>query len=277
VEAGGVDQEDALRLLKGGPEGVTEWNTRRKNGETIPRWPQLIEGDSSEDILGESTIGLTDLRGVDLNGANLRGVDLSGADLSGADLSGADLLAADLHDADLQGAILSYADLHAANLNRADFRGADLSSAGLDAADLHSVNLSEANLRGANLTDSDLSHADLSRANLTSAFFAGTNFVDVKLSDTSELATCLHLGPSNVDVNTLFKSANRIPESFLRGCGVPDALIAHLPLLLGAMQPIQFYSCFISHSSADKEFARRLHSRMREEGLRVWFDEVDMQ
>src|SRR5262249_44783765 len=34
-----------------------------------------------------------------------------------------------------------------------------------------------------------------------------------------------------------------------------------------------FSSCFISHSSADKEFARRLHSRMREEGLRVWFDE----
>jgi hypothetical protein len=36
-------------------------------------------------------------------------------------------------------------------------------------------------------------------------------------------------------------------------------------------------SCFISHSSADKEFARRLCSRMRDEGIRAWFDEEDMK
>ena len=63
----------------------------------------------------------------------------------------------------------------------------------------------------------------------------------------------------------------------MQGCGVPDPLIVNLHSLLGAMQPFQFYSCFLSHSSADKDFARRLHSRMRDEGLRVWFDEVDMQ
>ena len=43
------------------------------------------------------------------------------------------------------------------------------------------------------------------------------------------------------------------------------------------MEPIQFYSCFISHSSADKEFARRLFSRMRDERIRAWFDEEDMK
>jgi hypothetical protein len=61
------------------------------------------------------------------------------------------------------------------------------------------------------------------------------------------------------------------------GCGVPDAWITNIPALLGAMEPIQFYSCFLSHSSIDKPFARRLHSRLRDEGLRVWFDEVDMR
>ncbi|MCX7013319.1 MAG: toll/interleukin-1 receptor domain-containing protein [Candidatus Sumerlaeota bacterium] len=53
----------------------------------------------------------------------------------------------------------------------------------------------------------------------------------------------------------------------------PNAIASNqnLPTLVEAMQPIQFYSCFISHSHKDEEFCRRLHSRMRDEGLRVWF------
>jgi len=66
-------------------------------------------------------------------------------------------------------------------------------------------------------------------------------------------------------------SKGKIPESFLRGCGVPDVLIQYLPSLIGATEPIQFYSCFISHSSKDEEFCTRLHSRMRDEKLRVWY------
>ena len=78
-------------------------------------------------------------------------------------------------------------------------------------------------------------------------------------------------------MDILFKSKGHIPDKFLRGCGVPETLIVQLPFQIGSMNPIQFYSCFLSHSSPDKEFARRLHSRMRDEGLRVWFDEVDMR
>ena len=43
------------------------------------------------------------------------------------------------------------------------------------------------------------------------------------------------------------------------------------------MQPIQFYSCFISYSTKDQDFAERLHSRMRDKGLRVWFAPEDIQ
>jgi serine/threonine protein kinase len=39
----------------------------------------------------------------------------------------------------------------------------------------------------------------------------------------------------------------------------------------GAGPPIQFYSCFISYSNKDEEFAKRLYSRLRDAGLRVWF------
>ena len=43
------------------------------------------------------------------------------------------------------------------------------------------------------------------------------------------------------------------------------------------MQPVQYQSCFISYSSKDDEFARRLHERMRGEKLRVWFAPEDMK
>jgi tetratricopeptide (TPR) repeat protein/ActR/RegA family two-component response regulator len=42
-------------------------------------------------------------------------------------------------------------------------------------------------------------------------------------------------------------------------------------------EPIQFYSCFISYSSRDEEFARRLYSRLRDEGIRVWYAPEDVR
>lgn len=37
--------------------------------------------------------------------------------------------------------------------------------------------------------------------------------------------------------------------------------------------PIQFYSCFLSYSHADKVFARQLHDRLQDHGIRCWLDE----
>ena len=54
-------------------------------------------------------------------------------------------------------------------------------------------------------------------------------------------------------------------------------LINYLPSLIGSMSPIQFYSSFISYSTKDEDFAKRLHSKMREEGLRVWYAPEDMR
>jgi hypothetical protein len=75
----------------------------------------------------------------------------------------------------------------------------------------------------------------------------------------------------------LFRSGGKIPTEFLRGCGVPDELITYLPSLLGSLQPTQFYSCFISYSTKDEDFAKRLHLRMRDERLRVWYFPEDIK
>ena len=87
------------------------------------------------------------------------------------------------------------------------------------------------------------------------------------------LETCRHHGPSTIDHRTLQRSGP-LPLAFLRGVGLPDNLIDYLPSLLN--QPIQFYSCFISYSSKDQEFAERLHADLQAKGVRCWFAPHDM-
>ncbi|NOT00489.1 MAG: toll/interleukin-1 receptor domain-containing protein [Phycisphaerales bacterium] len=198
---------------------------------------------------------------LDLREANLREANLYEANLSEADLRWADLSLADLRDASLNGANLSDADLRKAGLGGADLCLADLRGANLNGAYLYWANLKQANLSGA---DFNKAHQDF------------TTLGDVDLSDAKNLGTIVHDGPSIVGVDTLFKSKGRIPEAFLRGCGVPEVLIEYLPTLIGAMAPIQFYSCFISYSGKDDAFARRLHARLEAEKLRVWFAPEDM-
>jgi hypothetical protein len=104
-----------------------------------------------------------------------------------------------------------------------------------------------------------------------------TTFADCDLSAVENLASVEHGGPSTVGIDTIYRSKGKIPESFLRGCGVPESFITQMNSLVGAEDGIQFYSCFISFSSNDEAFARRLHGRMREAHLRVWFAPEDVQ
>ena len=82
-------------------------------------------------------------------------------------------------------------------------------------------------------------------------------------------------GPSIVDHRTLLLSGSSIPLQFLRGCGLPDRLIDYLPSLL-EVGPIQFYSCFISYSTANQDFADRLYADLQNNGVRCWFAPHDM-
>ena len=138
--------------------------------------------------------------------------DLSGAKLSWADLNGANLWRA---------------DLSGAKLREADLNGADLSGAKLSGADLSGANLSRAHLRGANL-----GRAVLSRTDFSMASFSETVLVNVDLSVAKGLKTIKHLGPSAIGIDTIYKSGGKIPEVFLRGCGVPENFIEYMHSLV---------------------------------------------
>ena len=139
--------------------------------------------------------------------------------------------------------------------------------------ELGQANLSESELRWADLSGANLSGANLSFANVSEAYLFGANvketslectiFANVDLSEVNRLESVRHFGPSTIGVDTLYKSQGKIPEAFLRGCGVPDDFITYLPSLVAKMRPMLFQSCFISYSSKENEFARRLYNTDR--------------
>lgn len=213
--------------------------------------------------------------------------DLSGAYLFGVDLYGGNYIL------NLARVNLSEAELKGANLIRVDLEGANLSKAKLHWADLRDTNLSGANLSEANLVgtvfgqfncfwDATLDTytaivgvtrfdgTDFSRARI-----GGTIFDNVDLSTAIGLDTVTHDDASTIGVNTLSRFRQQIPETFLRGVGIPEKLITYLPSLLDDF--IQFYSCFISFSSNDQDFAERLYSDLQGKGVRCWYAPADLR
>jgi TIR domain/Pentapeptide repeats (8 copies) len=155
-------------------------------------------------------------------------------------------------------------DLFKAELFKTDLSGDNGSGANLYRANLEGANLLGANLQGVNLRDATLRHASL----------GFTVFGNTNLTGADGLEYCQHLGPSVIDHRTLAKSWS-LPVVFLRGCGLPEALIEYLPSLLS--KPIQFYSCFISYSSNDQAFVERLYTDLQVKGVRCWFAPEDLK
>jgi hypothetical protein len=163
--------------------------------------------------------------------------------------------------------------LRQANLTGADLTRTDLRRAELTRADLYGANLHRTDLHGANLHRANLRRADLTGANLSHGVLFETVFGDTNLTAVGGLDTCLHYGPSTLDHRTLARSGP-LPLAFLRGCGLPDALIDYLPSLLN--EPYQFYTCFISYASKDHAFAERLYVDLQNKGVRCWFAPEDL-
>jgi uncharacterized protein YjbI with pentapeptide repeats len=239
-----------LAILK---QGVGRWNEWRD--EHPDAKPDLAGADLGEANLSGANLSKTDLKTADLHEANLRGANLNksnlvDANLIVADLTGAQLISADLSGANLLGAQLTWANLFDSILWKADFRQAVLYGALLS---------------GADLTDADFGQADLWQTHLAA----------VDLSVAKGLETINHIGPSTIGIDTIYKSRGKIPDVFLRGCGVPDEFMAYIGSMVG--RPSEFYSCFISYSTKDQDFAERLHTDLQAKGVRCWFAPEEMK
>lgn len=188
-----------------------------------------------------------DLRDIEILDDDLRRIDFARVNLRGAKIFGASLSEANLSNANLRYTYIDYTDLSGANLKKA-------------------------NLVGAHIRDSLLEGADF-----TNAEIGWTTFSGIDLSVAEGVDTLTHRTPSTIALDTIIRSGGKLSQNFLRGCGFPDEFITYLPSLLALRGVIQFYSCFISYSSKDQEFADRLHSDLQAKGVRVWFASHDMK
>lgn len=284
--------DECLKILK---RGVGAWNEWR---DAHP----LVKGDFSDADLTGMKLHHANLDSANLSRANLSRAELTYASLGGARLCGVNLYDTYLYHTDLSGAYLNNANLrglrsYGVNFRSANFSHADLTyarlidanmtNAKLGGAELNGVFLDGANLTGAELAGVDVSHSSLFNANFSYANLSGANLAytsmlktilaGVNLSQVIGLERVSVWGPCEVSVSTIYLSQGKIPEEFLRECAVPDELIINIPSLVTAMNPIQFSSCFLSYSGKDEEFARRLRSRLRDAGIRVWFAPEDVK
>jgi hypothetical protein len=257
-----------VQILK---NDVRRWNQWRQRKPDIV--PDLSEALLSRLYLSGANLGGANLKGAKVSRTYLSRAHLSEADLSAADLSGADFSAADLSSANVRGANLSRSFLGGANLSAADFSAADLSRANLNGANLHRAclhraDLSGANLSGANLTGADLTAANLYEANLAAAFVGATVFSANHLSHALGTDTIHHFGPSTIGIDTICRSGGNMPDSFLRGMGIPERLFQSIRSL--AKEAYECCSCTVSYSRKDREFAERLFTGLQKNGVRCW-------
>jgi hypothetical protein len=231
-------------------QGVKVWNAWREGAKSIK--PNLV--------------GLSAPR-----------TDLAGVDFRRCDLSGAFLPESNLHKSGLSGAKLKDATLHEANLNRAeaegtDFRGADLSRSILTRTNLDNADLRKSSLWGAFLNDASVKGAKLHGARVGETVFAGCDLGEALGLDSIEFTSVSYL-----DIPNFFALYGKVPDKVLQGMGIPEPLMTYAGSLIASGSPINFYSCFISYSTKDEEFANRLHTDLQANGVRCWFARHDVR
>lgn len=225
------------------------------------------------------------LSGMDLTKYNLMKADLTKATIHFANLTGAALIEAQLNYALLYGATLREANLTKARFVKTRLWGVDFHRADLSEAQLNEAQLNEANLTSATLTNTSFRRAKLNHTLLkypkledtdfTKATIGFTVFGDIDLRGAKVLETLEHQGPSTIGVDTLLRSEGQIPEIFLRKAGLSDTFIEYAHSL--AESPIKYYTCFISYSNQNENFARRLYADLQSENVRCWFAPEDLK
>lgn len=264
--------QEHLTILK---QGVEAWNQWREKNPHIR--PDLSKASLWLSNIDGINLYMTELVEANLSGISLRKANLKKAYLYHTQFSIADIEApgettvnSDLSGADLSGAYLAHTNFLETILSNANLKGATLSTVEFNRADLSGANLSRANLEYVTFIKANLKESDLSQANMKS-----NTFIDVDLSAAKGLGTVIHGGPTDISISTISQSRGNIPEIFLRGAGIPDSFIIFARSLAG--RPNDYYTCFISYSSKDEDFAKRLYTDLQNEGVRCWFAPEDLK
>lgn len=267
VGVGDMADPEALEMLRA---GAKEWNAWRTNGAKT-----------------------VDLRNASLIGFDFRRFDLKGVDFSNSDLRTASFVDNHLFnvqfdhntanearfvrvsidetlfaDCNLSSSYFTEVQCRLTSFARCDLERADLSLSMFTATQFDHVNL-----KRSYLNDTSFHKCSLTDVIFARALLADTVFANCTLVRPNGLERSNHASRSSIDLHTLL--ATPLPEAFLRGVGLPEIVITYLDSLKN--NPIEYYSCFLSYSSNDDDFARRLYNDLQARGIRTWFAPEDLK
>ena len=170
-------------------------------------------------------------------------------------------------------------------LDRMDLTDADCREAQFSAMSLQYCNLTNADFRNAKFFNCYLNHANLTGTNFAGAMFKNVNFESAMLdqtifgnddlSGTLNLDRAINRGAVIIGTRALEESRGRIPPTFLEKSRVPQEILR--VALEWAKLPVAYCSCFISHSSADKEFIERVRNQLTNDGVSAFLSSRDLR
>ena len=172
------------------------------------------------------------------------------ADLSNLNLKGADFFISDLREANLSNSDCSYANFSGSICIRTNFTNSQLQNA----------NLYIANLNGCNFNSADLSFA----------IMGDTILVDIDFRNIRNVDLIQHIQNSHLGVNSIIKSENKIPKGILDNCGVTQKSLKKISANIQNIKS-NYHSCFISYSSNDEEFVRKIYKELQNNNVKCWF------
>lgn len=188
-------------------------------------------------------------------------------------------------------AILSNIDLTGAMIIARDLSGADLSSTILNRANLRRTILDGARLdntsfREANLYRVNFNHAKVHNTDVTAAISSFTIYTGMNLCGFKNLHKMEHQAPSSVGINTLEitkfylykqykKAIHQQIEMFLKQCGIKENFLSFLSDAF--QERTKFYNAFISYSSRDKSFSKKLYYALQKANVRCWYAPEELE
>jgi len=211
---------------------------------------KLKEGLLAWNAWRETSDEKPDLSGVKLVGDSLDAYDLRSADFSRAELRGVSFRRTLCDECSFQKGVVSEGFFSIADLTGSNFKGSLIAFTAFQA--------------------SILDKSDFRGATLLRNTFASVSLLDVRGLDKIQRDSW----GNSIGIDTFFKSGG-LPESFLRNSGVPEEFIQYASSLVG--KAIEYYSCFLSYSSKDDDFARRLYNDLQGKNVRTWFAPEDLK
>lgn len=265
-------KEELVTLMR---SGADRWNEWHDSLERI-RWYRKVGG--SKFVSGFLCV----LRKADFSRMNLDRFDLTGIEFNACDFSGTSFRRT--HIGHPRGSpLLTPPDFIGCRFRRTKFAGIDFGTATFERCDFRGAELNGVRSHSGDFSYSKFADAFISGSFVDSALiateFAGSNwvtasFIDTDLSVADGLLDVTVHRPVVLDHRTLWRSGP-LPPNFYRMCGFPEIFVDYLPSMV--QRAINLQSCFISYSSQDDAFVRRIYTDLQKYKVRAFFAPKDLK